>query len=250
MNRTEINRLVNDLLMITPCKSNRSTEKFEEAVRKLMSVSYQHFGHKGVRKVEEALLFAAEKHQGEYRECENAPYILHPISTALNLFKLGVFDKKCTIASVLHDVHEDEGVAIREITKKFGRDIAQIVHLVSKKHKGEFINHKNGGFWKNLKKHRNLNNRWRAIIIKFADRIHNISTFGNMEEKRLFRKVKETLDQFKELGESLNKAIQSLHKQGIIKDDSLLTLAWRASNRLHHELAPYRNKYEQYISKL
>ena len=136
-------------------------------------------------KILEALRFAATQHKGIYRNDGFTPYLLHVLEVVYILIGKKIFDYNCIIAAIIHDVVEDTGAKIKEIRKRFGSVIARIVDLLSK-HKNSFIRK---AYWWRMRNEWNENIRWRVIVIKFADRIHNLMTLDKMPNESQKKKV-------------------------------------------------------------
>lgn len=162
--------------------------------------------HKLIRNAYE---YADELHGNQMRESGDK-YITHPLNVAYTLATLNA-DADTIIAGLLHDVAEDTDVTIEEITDKFGKDVGLLVDGVTKiKHirVENDLNNKNADIDKmalNIEKIVNsMNEDVRVMIIKLADRLHNMRTleFKKNKEKRL-RKCRETLYFFAPLANNL-----------------------------------------------
>jgi len=148
------------------------------------------------KKFQEAFIYAARSHEGQFRR-ENKPYIVHPIETARILVSLHA-DEDALIAALLHDVPEDTPHTIREIEEKFGKKIAFLVNGITKLSKVHFRNNMAVRQIESLKKLFIFTAEDpRIILIKLADRLHNMRTlqYIDKEEKRL-RIARETLEIF------------------------------------------------------
>lgn len=120
--------------------------------------------------IERARDFAYEKHKGQ-KDDEGREYILHPMTVAHLLGEVGA-DADTIAAGWLHDVIEDCGVTHLQLIVEFGKDVADLVNEVT--HEGD---KKTGYTFPRLKTQR-------GIMIKFADRLHNISRMSTWDEKR------------------------------------------------------------------
>lgn len=147
-------------------------------------------------KFREAFLFATRAHEGQFRK-ENKPYITHPVEAAKILISLHA-DEDCLIAALLHDVPEDTAYTIDDIERKFGKKVAFLVEGVTKLSKVHFRNDMAQHQIASLKKlFIHTAEDPRIILIKLADRLHNMRTleFIDKPEKRL-RIARETLEIF------------------------------------------------------
>lgn len=145
---------------------------------------------------EKALSYAEEVHSSQKRE-SGEPYIIHPIAVASIVMGLGM-DAASVTAAVLHDVVEDgENVTIDDIGRMFGNEIAQLVDGVTKL----TISGKQTYITKKQEQAENLRKLFlaiaadvRVVIIKLADRLHNMRTLAYCNPYKRMRKAKETLD--------------------------------------------------------
>ena len=145
---------------------------------------------------EKALSYAEEVHSSQKRE-SGEPYIIHPIAVASIVMGLGM-DAASVTAAVLHDVVEDgENVTIDDIARMFGNEIAQLVDGVTKL----TISGKQTYITKKQEQAENLRKLFlaiaadvRVVIIKLADRLHNMRTLAYCNPYKRMRKAKETLD--------------------------------------------------------
>lgn len=119
--------------------------------------------------------FAAKAHEGQTRK-NNEPYIKHPLAAAYILSKIKI-DTNLIIATLLHDVPEDTNVSLKDIEKNFGSDIAEMVSRITKLGKVKYRGVER--YIENLRKmFVAMAQDMRVIIIKFADRIHNLMTLS------------------------------------------------------------------------
>jgi len=141
--------------------------------------------------IREAYEFAAMAHAGVKR-LSGDDYIVHPLATAYNLAKMNM-DVPSIIAGLLHDVPEDTSYTIEDIKKKFGKEVASLVNGITKlgtlKYRGM------ERYAENLRKmFLAMAEDLRVIIIKFADRIHNLETLGYNRPDKRRRIALETLE--------------------------------------------------------
>ncbi len=145
-----------------------------------------------VRDVYQAYLFGAQAHEGQFRQT-GEPYIYHPISVARILAEMHM-DSKSICAAILHDVIEDTPATKEEVAEKFGDDVAQLVDGVSKLTEFKFKNKKEQQAINIQKVLMAMAKDIRVILIKLADRLHNMRTLGVMRPEKRRRIAKETLD--------------------------------------------------------
>ncbi|VAW70791.1 Guanosine-3',5'-bis(diphosphate) 3'-pyrophosphohydrolase / GTP pyrophosphokinase, (p)ppGpp synthetase II [hydrothermal vent metagenome] len=145
-----------------------------------------------VREVYRAYLFGAQSHEGQFRKT-GEPYIYHPISVARILAEMHM-DSKSISAAILHDVIEDTPATKEEVAGKFGDDIAELVDGVSKLTELKFKNKKEQQAINIQKVLMAMAKDIRVILIKLADRLHNMRTLGVMRPDKRRRIAKETID--------------------------------------------------------
>lgn len=133
--------------------------------------------------VKKALSFAELCHTGQKRR-SGEPYIIHPIAVAEILMQWNM-QVSLVVTGLLHDVLEDTDVSIKKIEELFGEEVALYVYVLSNNH---FNTEKNLNVYHELCK--NVKN---AIIVKLADRLHNLQTLHSMPTHKKIEKTKETL---------------------------------------------------------
>ena len=145
-----------------------------------------------VRQVYEAYLFGAEAHEGQHR-ASGEPYIYHPITVARILAEMHM-DHRTLVAAILHDVIEDTAATHEQIALRFGEDVAQLVDGVSKLTHIQERSRQEKQAENFLKMLLAMSKDIRVIIIKLADRLHNMRTLGAMPADKKHRIARETLD--------------------------------------------------------
>ncbi|MDP4010565.1 MAG: bifunctional (p)ppGpp synthetase/guanosine-3',5'-bis(diphosphate) 3'-pyrophosphohydrolase [Candidatus Spechtbacteria bacterium] len=134
----------------------------------------------------------AEKSHGTQQRASGEIYIIHPIETALTLAKINM-DAQTIAAALLHDAIDDTPLTSREIKKEFGDDIAFLVEGVSKLGKIKYRGVERHA--ENLRKMLiAMAEDVRVILIKFADRLHNMETLAALPERKQQRIALETLE--------------------------------------------------------
>ncbi|WP_353570104.1 bifunctional (p)ppGpp synthetase/guanosine-3',5'-bis(diphosphate) 3'-pyrophosphohydrolase [Candidatus Albibeggiatoa sp. nov. BB20] len=145
-----------------------------------------------VQEVYRAYAFATEAHQGQIRR-SGEDFIHHPIAVAYNLAQFHM-DMEALSAALLHDVIEDTGNSKQTIIDEFGETIAELVDGVSKLNRMEFETREQAQAASFRKMVLAMSRDIRVIIIKLADRLHNIRTIGVMKPASRRRIARETLD--------------------------------------------------------
>lgn len=145
-----------------------------------------------VEEVYRAYLFGAEAHEGQKR-LSGEPYIYHPLAVARILASLKM-DHKTLVAAILHDVIEDTDFAKDQLAKEFDEEVAELVDGVSKLTMIKFESKAEAQAENFQKLMLAMAKDVRVILIKLADRLHNMRTIGIMRPEKQRRIAKETLD--------------------------------------------------------
>ncbi len=147
---------------------------------------------KQVKSIYSAYLFSASAHEGQTR-LTGEPYIYHPLAVAKVLAEMHM-DAKTIIAAILHDVIEDTETTKEQIKYEFGEVVAELVDGVSKLTNLEFDSRLEAQAENFRKMMLAMVKDVRVIIIKLADRLHNMRTLGVMSPNKRKRIARETLD--------------------------------------------------------
>ena len=151
--------------------------------------------------IEEAYLFAKDAHEGQFRK-SGEPFIMHPVEVAIILSDLRM-DSDTLRAAVLHDTVEDTEYTLDDIRKKFGDTVAELVDGVTKINSLE-IESLSHAQVNNLRKMlMAMSNDIRVIVIKLADRLHNMRTLMALREDRRLFKARETMEIYAPLANRL-----------------------------------------------
>jgi len=145
-----------------------------------------------VREVYRAYLFGAEAHEGQKR-LSGEPYIYHPVAVARILSRLRM-DHKCLVAALLHDVIEDTQLAKDQLAEEFDQEVAELVDGVSKLTHLKFRSRAEAQAENFRKMLLAMTQDIRVILIKLADRLHNMRTLGVMKPAKARRIARETLE--------------------------------------------------------
>ncbi len=151
-----------------------------------------HLKAEDVAQLESAYHFSEAAHEGQFRKTGD-PYIVHPLAVATILADLHL-DPQALTAALLHDVMEDTSVTKGEISRKFGKHVAELVDGVSKLDRVEFATqeeHQAESFRKMLLA---MARDVRVILIKLADRLHNMRTLSGLAPEKRRRIARETLE--------------------------------------------------------
>lgn len=167
-----------------------SEERF--LISDLCDLISQYMDQEQVKEVYRAYLFGAQAHEGQIR-VSGEPYIYHPIAVARILAQMHM-DVKSIIASILHDVLEDTPATRKLIEREFGQDVAHLVDGVSKLTHIKFKNKIEQQAENIQKVLLAMAQDIRVIMIKLADRLHNMRTLGALRPDKRRRIAQETLE--------------------------------------------------------
>jgi len=142
-------------------------------------------------KLKDAFEVANSAHEGQLRE-SGEPYITHPLHVAIYLAEIGM-DEETIIAALLHDVVEDTSIKLSTIKSKFGEDVALIVDGVTKLDKINFSTNEEAQAESIRKMVIAMSKDVRVLILKLADRLHNINTISFLPEWKQQNIASETL---------------------------------------------------------
>ncbi len=145
-----------------------------------------------ISELQNAYLFSQSAHSGQFRK-SGEPYISHPLAVASILGKLRL-DPQTLTAALLHDVMEDTHVSKTEISNRFGKPVAELVDGVSKLDKIEFQTHADAQAENFRKMLLAMARDVRVILIKLADRLHNMRTLEAMRPEKRRRIARETME--------------------------------------------------------
>src|SRR3989338_2313464 len=142
--------------------------------------------------VREAIVFGHAAHQGQTRQSGD-PYISHPIAVARILTTLHL-DVQAIIAALLHEVVEDTDVTAEQIAERFGKPVAELVDGLSKLERIRFETREDAEAENFRKMLLAMARDVRVILIKLADRLHNMRTLGSMPHDKSERIARETME--------------------------------------------------------
>ncbi|MGA8277449.1 MAG: bifunctional (p)ppGpp synthetase/guanosine-3',5'-bis(diphosphate) 3'-pyrophosphohydrolase [Rhodanobacteraceae bacterium] len=154
-----------------------------------------------VENVRRAYELGARAHKGQTRK-SGEPYITHPVAVASILADLGM-DAETIIAAMLHDTLEDTRLTSRRIKAEFGQDVVELVDGVTKLDKVRFRNRQEAAAESFRKMLLAMARDLRVILIKLADRLHNMRTLDAVDAKSRRRIATETLDIYAPIAQRL-----------------------------------------------
>lgn len=175
--------------------------------RELLQVASKLYAEESVDELASAIDFAAKRHYGQKRK-SGEPYITHPLAVAGILLEWGM-DIDTILAGVLHDTVEDTETTLADIETYFGRDVAFLVDGVTKVSQARSGMRDLSSYLPATKDNLTklliaVGQDIRVIIIKLADRLHNMQTLGYMPREKQLKIARETLEVFAPLADRLN----------------------------------------------
>ncbi len=161
----------------------------DRGVEELLATLSRRISSEDVARIHDAYLFAKDAHKDQRRK-SGEPYIMHPLAVArivANELGLGA---NPIIAAFLHDVVEDTEYTIEDIKERYGDDVAFLVNVVTKKKKKQYESSKQIDNYKQMLA--SLHYDIRALLIKLADRLHNMRTLSSMRPDKQMKIAGET----------------------------------------------------------
>lgn len=174
----------------------------EDLYKQLLDSVKKYHPSDDVTQIDKAFQIANNAHQGQFRK-SGEPYIIHPLCVAIILADLEL-DKETIIGGLLHDVVEDTVMTSEEIAAEFGQEVAVIVDGVTKLGQLSYSKDKVEVQAENLRKmFLAMAKDIRVILIKLADRLHNMRTLKFMKPEKQKEKARETMDIYAPIAQRL-----------------------------------------------
>jgi RelA/SpoT family (p)ppGpp synthetase len=225
--------------------SDYDLEQIEQYWRRLMpTVSY--LGTEKVAIIYQSLCVAYRAHRGQARK-SGEPFIIHPVEVGLLLAGLKM-DAETVMAGLLHDTVEDTDLTFAQVESLFGHTVRSIVEgetKVSKLPKLAFTEYADEQAENLRQMFVAMTDDYRIIIVKLADRLHNMRTLRHMKPEKQIKISRETLDIFAPLA----------HRMGIwqfkseLEDTAFMYLYPQEYKRLNRRLRQHQNKFRETLDK-
>ncbi|MCL1822855.1 MAG: bifunctional (p)ppGpp synthetase/guanosine-3',5'-bis(diphosphate) 3'-pyrophosphohydrolase [Oscillospiraceae bacterium] len=197
-----------------------------------------------LNRITAAYEFANQAHEGQTRS-SGEPFISHPIAVACILLDLKM-DTDTLVAALLHDVVEDTGVTLEMIKKNFGADVERLVDGVTKMEQIPLNYTKEEQHAENVRKIlMNVAQDIRVMLIKLADRLHNMSTLEHRPSEKQLENALETMSVYAPIAHRLG--MNSLKEQ--MEDLSLRYLDPYAYNSIENQIKHRREKSDAFINR-
>jgi guanosine-3',5'-bis(diphosphate) 3'-pyrophosphohydrolase len=194
--------------------------------------------------LKKAHLFSTEAHASQ-RRIGGAPYIEHPLSVASILADMKM-DVATIAAGLLHDTIEDTATKIKDIRDRFGKEIAFLVEAITKLAKMEISTREEAQAENFRKMLLAMSEDVRVILIKFADRLHNMSTLQNLPEPKQQRIATETLEIYAPIANRLG--IGWMRAE--LEDQSFRILMPELYHELVRKVAKRKEEQEEYLREV
>jgi len=166
--------------------------QYDDHFEDLLELIKKEYSEEETQQVLKAYQYAKEQHKDQ-RRYSGEPYIMHPVAVARILFELGM-DYQSVIAALLHDTVEDTNTSLDDVKNMFGEDVANLVDGVTKLGKVPLSTYEERQAENVRKMLIAMSQDIRVIIIKLADRLHNMRTLQFMRPAKQREKAQETLE--------------------------------------------------------
>lgn len=228
-----------------PIVQIRDFAKPEDLYDQLLATIQKYHPSEDISMVERAYRLACTAHKDQRRK-SGEPYIIHPLYVAIILAELEM-DKETIVAGLLHDVVEDTFISEEEVTEEFGEEVALLVDGVTKLGQLSYDVDKVEVQAENLRKmFLAMAKDIRVIIIKLADRLHNMRTLQYMKPEKQKEKARETMDIYAPIAQRLG--ISRIKTE--LDDLALKYLEPEAYYNLVNQVAQRKSVREAYINAL
>lgn len=215
-------------------------QDFDELISKIDKNRFKY----DKKKIRRAYDFATEAH-GDQRRVSGIPYILHPTSVACILADMGM-DTDSIVAALLHDVVEDTPVTLDEVAERFGDEVAVLVDGLTKISKIKYTDREEQQAENVRKMLMAMSNDVRVIVIKLADRLHNMRTIDCIVEQKRRDKALECMEVYAPIAHRLGmKAIKEE-----LEDLSIRYLDPIGYDEIEKELRLTENERNEFIENI
>jgi GTP pyrophosphokinase len=194
--------------------------------------------------IRKAWAFCLQQHEGQKR-ASGEPYVIHPLEVGQVLAELKM-DSTAIAAGLLHDAVEDTDVTSAEIAKRFGEQVAHIVEGVTKLDKIKFANREDHQAENIRKMLLAMVTDVRVVIIKLADRLHNMRTLEHLKLEKQQKIARETLEIYAPLAHRLGMG----KLRGELEDLAFRYTDAFAYEQLSHEVEALRGAGEEFLKKI
>jgi len=194
--------------------------------------------------IEKAVEYARNKHKDQKRK-DGSPYIIHPLAVAEVVAEMGL-DRDAILGALLHDCIEDTDASHEEIEKLFGQSVAELVEGVTKLTRANFSSTEQAQMENLRKMFMAMSKDIRVVLIKIADRLHNMRTMQYQTPEKQILKCRETMDIYAPLAHRLG--MQKIKWE--LEDIALRYLAVDDYNEIMAYLNAHKEQDEAFMNTI
>jgi len=216
-------------------------ESFEEHYASMCDAIRKHLPGADMALINRAVEYANEKHKVQKRK-DGSPYIIHPLAVAQIVAEMGL-DCDAILGALLHDCIEDTDASHEDIEKIFGPTVAELVEGVTKLTRANFSSSEQAQMENLRKMFMAMSKDIRVVLIKIADRLHNMRTMQYQTPEKQIQKCRETMDVYAPLAHRLG--MQKIKWE--LEDTSLRYLAPMEYNEIMSYLQAHKEKDEAFM---
>ena len=176
-------------------------ETFEDHYASMHKALTKHMPNADMELIDKAVEYANAKHKYQKRK-DGSPYIIHPLAVAEVVAEIGL-DMDAILAALLHDCIEDTDASHEDIEKLFGTTVAELVEGVTKLTRTDFTTSEQAQMESLRKMFMAMSKDIRVVLIKIADRLHNMRTMQYQTPEKQIKKCRETMDIYAPLAHRL-----------------------------------------------
>ena len=219
-------------------------ETFEEHYASMMDTIRKRMPDADFALIDKAVDYANKKHAAQKRK-DGSPYIIHPLAVAQIVTEMGL-DMDAILGALLHDCIEDTDASHEEIEKLFGQTVAELVEGVTKLTRADFSSREQAQMENLRKMFMAMSKDIRVVLIKIADRLHNIRTMQYQSPEKQIAKCQETMDIYAPLAHRLG--MQKVKWE--LEDTSLKYLAPKEYNEITAYLQEHKEQDESFMRSI
>ena len=216
-------------------------ESFEEHYASMCDAIKKHLPGADMALIERAVDYANQKHKVQKRK-DGSPYIIHPLAVAQIVAEMGL-DCDAILGALLHDCIEDTDASHEDIEKIFGPTVAELVEGVTKLTRANFSSSEQAQMENLRKMFMAMSKDIRVVLIKIADRLHNMRTMQYQTPEKQIQKCRETMDVYAPLAHRLG--MQKIKWE--LEDTALRYLAPMEYNEIMSYLQAHKEKDEAFM---
>ena len=216
-------------------------ESFEEHYASMCDAIRKHLPGADMALIDRAVDYANRKHEVQKRK-DGSPYIIHPLAVAQIVAEMGL-DCDAILGALLHDCIEDTDASHEDIEKIFGPTVAELVEGVTKLTRANFSSSEQAQMENLRKMFMAMSKDIRVVLIKIADRLHNMRTMQYQTPEKQIQKCRETMDVYAPLAHRLG--MQKIKWE--LEDTSLRYLAPMEYNEIMSYLQAHKEKDEAFM---